>query len=90
MAEKDLTNVGLNVSTNDRDKLDEFKREWDQLESRNISRSDVAREVLPLGLVAWEAFMNEFDTEAYRIPTRERNAMVRQALYDFFREQDEE
>lgn len=86
----DLTNPGLNISTDSVDRMDEFMRKWDRLEDRRITRSDVAREVIPLGLEVWEALLREYGTEAYRIPTRERNAMVRQAMVDFFDEDDGE
>jgi len=66
------------------DELDEMKREWDRAEAGTVSRSDVAREALEVGL---EALQHEaFKPAGGQFATQERRAVVRQALIDHFSE----
>lgn len=76
-------NFGISgVSEPDFETLEELKREWDAAESGSVSRADVAREALALGLVALE--MDEFKPAGGQYATQERKAILRQALRDHF------
>lgn len=81
----DLQTVGFSIPSETVDRLDEIKRDWDARESRNISRSDVARRVLPPGLELFDQFIAEHDDEAFRMTDREMRTITRQSLLDFFR-----
>lgn len=85
----DLRQVGLNLNEDDVERLDEIRREWDKLESSSVTRSAVAREVIPLGLVAWEVMHDETGRELFRLTTFDRESLVRQALLDLYREDAE-
>jgi hypothetical protein len=71
-----------NLDTELIDKLDERKRTRDARDSMTVSRSDVANEVVALGLVAAQLI----DDHAPETHVRERRHLLRQALMDHFDE----
>jgi len=78
------TPMTANVEAELVEQLDERKRERDARDAHTVSRSDVANEVILLGLTAAEIL----DEEAPEMHVRERRSVVRQAMLDLFRESE--
>lgn len=74
--------VGFSLDPETLDALDDLKREWDSREARHVSRSEVAREALALGVLALEAIDKEYDRLSWS--TRDRQAIVREGLQQYF------
>jgi len=77
--------VGLHLPDDLIADLDDLAAEWDSREATPISRSTVAREALAVGLVALEV-MDDEGLES--LSTRERRAIIRQAVLDHFRAEE--
>lgn len=77
---RDPTNVGFTLDPKLLDELDAYvaQRNEDSIES--VSRSQVAREALPLGLEVLD-LMDE-NPHFQRLHTREKRSIVRQAILD--------
>lgn len=69
------------------DEVESLQEDWDEQESRSVSRSEVVREATALGVIALEQFEGQRMAHA---PTREQRSMVRQAMIDFFEADDGE
>jgi len=81
MPDDDMRKVGFALPQDILDDLDEIKRRWDRHEARTISRSEVAREALAVGVVA----LDQLDDEYSRgLTSHARKATVRQALLNHF------
>ena len=80
MPNDETVKTGVNLPRRTVDRMDERKRHWDRLEARNISRSDVAREVIPLGLTALELIEEEYGRG---LTTKDRESLLRQALHEY-------
>lgn len=77
----DMTTVGFNVPEELVDELDVIKRQWDAAEAHTVSRSEVAREALSVGLEALQLLDEEYDRP---FTTRDRRAIVREGLKAYF------
>jgi len=82
---RDFRKVGLSLPAHQVEQLDELAAEWDEREAGRVSRSEVAREALALGLDALE--LVDDDPSLRRLSTRDRRALVRQAILDELREE---
>lgn len=87
MPDDEMRKVGFSIPQDELDEMDDIKRRWDRLESRTISRSEVAREALNIGVEALEMIDEEFDRG---LTTHDRRALVRQALLDHFRRMEDD
>lgn len=83
MTEKRSIGVYLDEATID--ELDEIKRQRDQLQRDSASRTAVAADAIELGL----ACLAVLDDEDPHKPIQPQKHIVRQALLDFYRDQDE-
>ena len=70
--------VGIVMPRRLRDDLDELKRRREQEQLETVSRSEVAREALWIGLAAMERIDEEPALRSMHV--RDRRALVRQAL----------
>lgn len=75
----DFDTVGFSLPSELVDSLDDKKRDWDEQEVGSISRSEVARESLAVGLAALDAMDDHLD---HPLTTRDRRMLVRQAVID--------
>jgi len=81
MSDDDMRKVGFAIPQDTLDELDDVKRRWDRHEARTISRSEIAREALAVGVDALEMLDDEYSRG---LTTHARRATVRQALIDHF------
>lgn len=72
--------VGIPLPDDMLEQLDEKKRDWDRREASAVSRSEVAREALAIGIAA----LDELDKQNRHLSTRERRAITRQGIIDHF------
>lgn len=72
-------NVGLSLDERIVDRLDDRADSLDEQVARRVTRSEVAREVIPIGLDAVDVLDQRRD--AGRLSLNEQRAMVRQALH---------
>lgn len=76
----DLVRTGMSLDERTVERLDEIADKWDSRRSHQVKRSEMARETLPLGITA----LNIIDDSTTGVLTRhDREAALRQALYDF-------
>lgn len=81
----DRYNAGLTLDAETVDRLDELAERWDDERAETISRSRMARETLPLGLLALDLIDEHIERN---LTLRDREAIVRQALLDNLRDDD--
>jgi len=74
--------VGVNLPEGLVDDLDDLKRARDAESLDSVSRSQVAREALDVGLVALQLIDEEYDQD---FRARGRREIIREALQQFFR-----
>lgn len=75
--------VGLSLTSGQVQRLDDIKADWDDREVTSVSRSEVARDALELGLAVLET---TDDKPAFRrLHMREQRGVVVQALESEFR-----
>lgn len=72
--------VGMSLPDAQVQRLDDLAANWDEREVGTVSRSQVAREALALGLEAMDLIDDR--PELRRLSTRDRRAVVRQAILD--------
>jgi hypothetical protein len=87
---KDRRQVGFSVGACTLDDLDDVADHLADVFDRAPSKSDAARTTLPLGIAAWQAMESEMGREIFAMDSRERKALVRQAVLNFCRERDDE
>lgn len=74
-----LVKTGLSLDERDVDRLDELADTLNSRRSNKATRSEAAREVIPLGVSAWQII----DSYAQRsMNVREREAWLREALHN--------
>lgn len=77
--------IGVYLEEDTIDQLDEIKRERDMKQRDAASRTAVAADAIQLGLAALDVLEEE---DPYK-PIQPQTHIVRQALFDFYRERDE-
>ena len=75
-----LVRTGVSLEERTVDQLDELADEWNERRSNKVTRSEMARETLPLGIAALQLIDSY---QSRRMDRRERTALLRQALHDF-------
>lgn len=85
----EMRNVGLNVFASDVDALDDIADRWDEFQSLSVSRSQPGREALRLGRIALEMIDEEYGTKAQSLNVKDKEGMLRQAMYEYFRQDRE-
>lgn len=76
----DTRSVGFTLTDDLIEELDEHRARRNEMRTENVSRSAIAREALHLGLAVLDQLGD--DARFTRLHTREKRAVVRQAILD--------
>lgn len=87
MSDDTLRKSGVNLPESQWESLNQLARDMESREVNRVSRSEAAREVVPIGLAVWDAFETQMGDEWRRMAAQDRRAMARQAAIDFVERQ---